>query len=209
MRITLNSKCRLCRTEGCKLMLKGARCLSAKCPIEKRGAVRPGMHGAKSPSKPTDYGIQLRAKQKAKRLYGIQEAQFRKIYANAQKMKGLVGDNFLVLLERRLDNAVYLSGLSLSRSLAKQFISHKHILVNGKPLNVSSYETKVGDVITLSKTALEQYQEQLPAVQKDFNSPSWIDLNKQTYTAKITSLPIREEITNGVDVNLIIEFYSR
>lgn len=208
MRITLNSKCRLCRTEGTKLMLKGARCTS-KCPIDKKGAVKPGMHGNKSSKKPTDYGIQLRAKQKAKRFYGVQETQFRNTFEAAKKLKGLVGDNFSVLLERRLDNVVYLSGLAASRSAAKQHISHKHFLINGKNLNIASYEVKVGDVIAFTNSALKTFQENLPLSDKDFRVPSWIDLNKQTCTAKVISLPTREDINNGVDVNLIIEFYSR
>lgn len=189
-------------------MLKGVRCTS-KCPIDKKGAVKPGMHGNKSSKKPTDYGIQLRAKQKAKRLYGVQETQFRNTFEEAKKLKGLVGDNFLSLLERRLDNVVYLSGFAPSRSAAKQHISHKHLLVNGKSHNVSSYEVKIGDVITFKKGALETFQEQLPLNEKDFNTVLWIDLNKQTYTAKVIALPNREDINNGVDVNLIIEFYSR
>lgn len=189
-------------------MLKGARCTS-KCPIDKKGAVKPGMHGNKSSKKPTDYGIQLRAKQKAKRFYGVQETQFRNTFEAAKKLKGLVGDNFSVLLERRLDNVVYLSGLAASRSAAKQHISHKHFLINGKNLNIASYEVKVGDVIAFTNSALKTFQENLPLSDKDFRVPSWIDLNKQTCTAKVISLPTREDINNGVDVNLIIEFYSR
>lgn len=189
-------------------MLKGARCTS-KCPIDKKGAVKPGMHGNKNTRKPTDYGIQLRAKQKAKRFYGVQETQFRNTFEEAKKLKGLVGDNFMSLLERRLDNVVYLSGFAPSRSAAKQHISHKHLLINGKTLNVSSYEVKIGDVITFKKGALETFQEELPLNDKDFKTTSWIDLNKQNYTTKIIALPIREDINNGVDVNLIIEFYSR
>src|SRR4030043_1118975 len=121
-RATVDTKCRLCRAEGQKLYLKGARCFSSKCPIEKKGAVHPGMHGIQSRRKPTDYGIQLRAKQKVKRIYGLQETQFRNLYLKAKKLKGLVGDNFLILLERRLDNIVYLAGLARSRNHARQLI---------------------------------------------------------------------------------------
>lgn len=205
-RITLNSKCRLCRTEGTKLYLKGVRCLSPKCPIEKKGAVPPGMHGLKSNKKPTDYGIQLRAKQKAKRIYGIQETQFHNYYLAAKKLKGLVGENLMILVERRLDNVVYLAGFVASKSQAKQTISHKHILVNDKVVNVPSYSVKVGDVISLVPSASK---EDLRLDDKDFKVPSWLDLNKKTYTVKVISLPPKDGVGAGIDVNLIIEYYSR
>lgn len=208
-RITLDSKCRLCRAEGMKLYLKGTRCFSSKCPVEKKGAVRPGMHGMKRPSKPTDYGLQLRAKQKAKRLYGVLETQFKNYYQKAKKLKGLVGDNLLILVERRLDNVVYLTGLSLSRSHAKQLISHRHIKVNGKPLNISSYSVKVNDVIELDSKIIEKLKDTLRLNDKDFKTPAWLDLNKSSYTVKIISLPKVEDIQSGVDINLIIEYYSR
>lgn len=208
-RITLNSKCRLCRAEGGKLYIKGSRCVSAKCPIEKKGAVKPGMHGIKSIKKPTDYGIQLRAKQKAKRIFGVQETQFKNYYLKAKQLKGLVGNNLLILLERRLDNIVYISGLSSSRSLSKQLISHKHILVNDKTLNVSSYTVKVGDIIGLDKKSLDRTKDTLPLIEKDFKVPSWLDLNKKSYSVKVISLPSSDEINKDIDINLIIEYYSR
>lgn len=208
-RITLNTKCRLCRAAGAKLYLKGDRCNSAKCPIEKKGAVKPGMHGAKGGSKPTDYGIQLRAKQKAKRIYGVQETQFKNYYLKAKKLKGLVGDNLMILLEKRLDNVLIQAGLALSRSLSKQLISHKHVLVNGEKLNVASYETKIGDVISLDDKTMAFYKENLPAVEGDFKAPQWLDLNKKNLTVKVISTPVREELANDIDVNLIIEYYSR
>jgi small subunit ribosomal protein S4 len=207
-RITLNSKCRLCRAEGSKLYLKGTRCTS-KCPIDKKGAVRPGMHGIKASKKPTDYGIQLRAKQKAKRIYGIQETQFKNYFLKAKTLKGLVGENLMVLIERRLDNVLYLSGLASSRSGAKQYISHKNVLVNGKVNNISSYEVKVGDVISLSKKIIDKYQEVLPVSSKDFKSPMWLETNNKDYSTKVISLPKADENTNGIDINLIIEYYSR
>ena len=208
-RITLNSKCRLCRAEGMKLYLKGTRCFSSKCPVEKKGAVRPGMHGMKRPSKPTDYGLQLRAKQKAKRLYGVLETQFKNYYQKAKKLKGLVGDNLLILVERRLDNVVYLAGLSLSRSHAKQLISHRNIKINGKPLNISSYSVKPGDVIELDNKIVEKLKDTLRLNDKDFKTPAWLDLNKSNYSVKIISPPKVEDIQSGVDINLIIEYYSR
>lgn len=208
-RITLNAKCRLCRAAGSKLYLKGVRCNSSKCPIEKKGAVKPGMHGAKGGSKPTDYGIQLRAKQKAKRIYGVQETQFKNYYLKAKKLKGLVGDNLMILLEKRLDNVVFQAGLVLSKSLAKQLISHNHVLVNGKKLNVSSYETKIGDVISFDEKTTNAYKDVVPGIENDFKAPQWLDLNKKNFTVKVISTPVREEIGHDIDVNLIIEYYSR
>jgi len=209
MRSTLDTKCRLCRTEGVKLYLKGARCFSPKCPLEKKGAVKPGMHGTKRSRKPTDYGIQLRAKQKAKRFYGVAETQFKNYYTAAKKLKGLVGENLLILIERRLDNVIYLSGLCLSRSHAKQLISHKEVLVNGKVLNISSYLVKVGDVITLKSKTIEKNGDTYKYADKDFKAPEWIDLDKSKSSAKIIALPIIDQNHNGIDVNLIIEYYSR
>lgn len=208
-RITVGAKCRLCRTEGQKLYLKGIRCDGAKCPIEKKGAIKPGMHGAKRGSKPTEYGIQLRAKQKAKRLYGVAETQFKNYYLKAKILKGLVGDNLQILLERRLDNVLYKSGLALSRSQAKQFISHKHVLVNGKKLNINSYSVKIGDEVALDKIIVKKFDELLPINNKDFKSPRWLESDKKKYLVKVSSLPIKEDINTGVDINLIIEYYSR
>jgi len=207
-RITLDTKCRLCRAAGNKLYLKGIRCYSAKCPIERKGAVKPGMHGVKSGSKLTDYGIQLKAKQKAKRIYGVQETQFKNYYLKAKTLKGLVGENLLILLEKRLDNVLILSGLALSRSSAKQLISHGHVLVNDKVLNVPSYQVKLKDVITLDKKIADKIGE-LPGSSADFKGPSWLDLNKQKLSVKIISSPVREEMANDIDINLIIEYYSR
>jgi small subunit ribosomal protein S4 len=207
-RITLDAKCRLCRAAGNKLYLKGTRCYSAKCPIEKKGAVKPGMHGAKNASKMTDYGIQLKAKQKAKRIYGVQETQFKNYYLKAKTLKGLVGDNLLTLVEKRLDNVLYLAGLCLSRSSAKQLISHGHVLVNGEVLNVPSYQVKIKDIISLDKKIIDKIAS-IPASESDFKTKNWLDLNKKDLTVKIISEPLREEIGNDIDINLIIEYYSR
>jgi len=207
-RITLDAKCRLCRAAGDKLYLKGIRCYSPKCPIEKKGAVKPGMHGVKSSSKPTDYGIQLKAKQKAKRIYGVQETQFKNYYINAKKLKGLLGDNLLILLEKRLDNVLYLAGLALSRSSAKQLISHGHILVNGKVMDISSYQVKINDVIGLESKIIDKIGA-VPANEADYKTKSWLDLNKKDLTVKVISEPLKEEIGNAIDINLIIEYYSR
>ncbi len=210
MRTTLDTKCRLCRTEGTKLFLKGARCFSSKCPIEKKGAVRPGMHGLKRTKKLSDYAIQLRAKQQAKRYYGgLLETQFRNYYDKAKLMKGLVGQNLLSLLERRLDNAVFMAGLALSRSHARSLVSHKKILVNGKVLNIPSYSVKIDDVLTLSPKIIEKSGDLLKLSDKDFKSPEWIEVNKTKYSAKINSLPVVDASISGININLIIEYYSR
>ena len=207
-RVTLDTKCRLCRAAGTKLYLKGTRCYSAKCPIEKKGAVKPGMHGAKSGSKPTDYGIQLKAKQKAKRIYGVQETQFKNYYLKAKTLKGLVGDNLLNLLEKRLDNVLYLAGLSLSRSSAKQLISHGHVTLNGKVMDIPSYQVKIKDIIGLDSKIADKITG-VPASEADFKTKNWLDLNKKDLTVKIISEPFKEEIGNDIDINLIIEYYSR
>lgn len=209
MRSTLNTKCRLCRAEGVKLYLKGARCFSPKCPLEKKGAIKPGMHGSKRAKKPTDYGIQLRAKQKAKRIYGVAETQFKNYFTQAKKLEGLVGNNLMMLLERRLDNFVYSAGLCLSRSHAKQLISHKSILVNDKSLNISSYSVKIGDVISLKPKIVEKSDGTFKYADKDFKVSEWIDLDKSKNSAKMIALPIIDQNQNGIDVNLIIEYYSR
>jgi len=209
MRSTLDTKCRLCRAEGVKLYLKGARCFSPKCPLEKKGAIKPGMHGLKRGKKATDYGIQLRAKQKAKRIYGVAETQFKNYFIAAKKLKGLVGDNLMILLERRLDNVVYAAGLCLSRSHAKELISHKLILVNDAVLNISSYSVNVGDIITLKQKIVKESGDTFKYSDKDFKAPEWIDLNKSKASAKIIALPIIDQNQNGIDVNLIIEYYSR
>ncbi|MGI5841312.1 MAG: 30S ribosomal protein S4 [Patescibacteria group bacterium] len=207
-RITLDTKCRLCRAEGTKLYLKGERCFS-KCPIDKKGAVKPGMHGLRRSNKPSDYGLQLRAKQKAKRIYGVQETQFKNYFQQAKKIKGLVGDNLMSLLETRLDNVVYQSGLALSRNHAKQLISHSHVLVNSKPLNVNSYLVKVGDLISLDPAASSLSQDNFRLQDKDFTTPTWMEKSKKDNSVKIISQPVVDELNNDIDVNLIVEYYSR
>jgi small subunit ribosomal protein S4 len=208
-RITLDTKCRLCRTAGTKLFLKGARCLSSKCPIEKKGAVPPGMHGVKSNKKRTDYGIQLRAKQTAKRIFGVQETQFKNYFLKAKALKGLVGDNLMNLVQKRLDNIVYESGLSLSRSHAKQLISHGHILINGKVLDISSYSVKMKDVVSVDEYTLSTRPDEMRSADKDFKAPAWLELNKAKHSVSILTEPTRETVSQEIDVNLIIEYYSR
>jgi small subunit ribosomal protein S4 len=199
-RVTLDTKCRLCRAEGVKLYLKNERCLSPKCPIEKKGGILPGMHGAKRAKKPTDYGIQLRAKQKAKRIYGVQERQFKNYYLKAKTMLGLVGENLLSLLERRLDNILYVTGLASSRSQAKQLVSHKHVRVNDKVNNVPSLSLKIGDTIMVDDKMVKL---------KEATVPAWLQLDKSSNLVKVIALPTRDDITKEIDENLIIEYYSR
>ena len=208
-RITLDSKCRLCRAAGTKLYLKGSRCLSSKCPIEKKGAIPPGMHGAKRAKRPTDYGIQLKAKQKAKRIFGVQETQFKNYFFEAKTKKGLVGDNLLDLLARRLDNVVFESGLSLSRSHAKQLISHGHIKVNDRTLDVSSYTVKKSDVISLDTKSAAKSLDLIRLTDKDFKAPKWLELNKSKYSVSLTSGSPEYDYPKEIDLNLIIEYYSR
>jgi small subunit ribosomal protein S4 len=208
-RLTLDTKCRLCRSEGAKLFLKSARC-STKCPIDKRGAVSPGMHGMKRAKKPTDYGIQLRAKQKAKRIYVINETQFHNLFNQAKKLKGQVGTNLLTLLERRLDSVLYSSGLSASRSHAKQLISHGNVLVNGQVLSIPSYLVKVGDKISLKADDVEKSKEILRITDKDLKTPVWIEVDSQKLTAKVNKFPLVDDLpVNDIDINLIVEYYSR
>jgi len=207
-RITSLTKCRLCRAEGEKLFLKGARCFSGKCPIEKRGSVPPGMHGLKR-KRPSDYGLQLRAKQKAKRIFAVNETQFRNYYLTAKKLKGLVGDNLIILLERRLDNVVFLSGLSLSKSHARQLVSHKNVLVNQQKINIASYQVQVGDKITINPKLLEKFADSLKINQKDFQTPGWLKVDKAKLTVTVTALPDLQTSQTNIDTNLIIEYYSR
>lgn len=207
-RDTLHTKCRLCRREGVKLYLKGARCLSSKCPIEKKGAVPPGMHGLKRASRQSSYGIQLRAKQKVKRFYGVLERQMKRYYLQAKDMEGLLGHNLLIQLEIRLDNVVCIAGLAKSRSAAKQLISHRKVIVNGKILNVSSYQIKVNDVVSL-KPVKKMADMDINATDKDFKAPPWMELDKAQYSVKIINMPKRQDIPQDFEENLIIEYYSR
>ena len=198
--------CRQCRREGCKLFLKGQRCMSAKCAIERRPVV-PGQHGLMR-RKEKEYGIQLREKQKVKRAYGVLEKQFRKTYEEAVRMKGVTGDNLLSLLERRLDNVVYRMGIGDSRSEARQIVNHRHITVNGKAVNIPSYTVCKGDIIAIkeNKRALDIFKSL-----KDAKPimPKWLEFNGAKLTGKILDLPMRDDIDLNIHENLIIELYSK
>ena len=202
----VDADCRLCRREGCKLFLKGDRCVSPKCAMEKRPVV-PGQHGL-GRKKITDYGLQLREKQKVKRAYGLLEKQFRGYFEKANHMKGVVGENMLSLLERRLDNVIYRMGIGDSRSESRQIVNHGHICVNGRVVNIPSYSVKVGDVISVkdSKKDLEKFKQL-----KDIKlvTPKWLEFNNNSLSGKIIALPKRDDIDLNIQEHMIIELYSR
>lgn len=198
--------CKICRREGCKLFLKGERCLSKKCSFERRPNV-PGVHGA-ARKKLTEYGLQLREKQKVKRAYGLQEKQFRGYYEKASTMRGKVGENMLSLLERRLDNVVYRMGIGASRAESRQIVNHGHILVNGINVNIPSYIVKADDVIAIkeNKRELAMFKEL-----KDVKvvMPKWLEFDANKLTGKINALPQRDDIDLNIQEHLIIELYSK
>lgn len=203
-----DANCRLCRREGQKLFLKGERCYSTKCAMEKRNYA-PGQHG-QSRKKLSEYGTQLREKQKAKRFYGLQETQFRNLFEKAAKKKGITGENMLILLETRLDNVVFRLGLASSRKEARQLINHGHFLVNGKKVNIPSYLVKKEDVIQLrdkSKT-VQVINDALGAVVRR-GVPQWMSLDKDSLKGVISGMPAREDITIPIQEQLIVELYSK
>ena len=201
-----DADCRLCRREGCKLFLKGDRCISPKCALERR-PVAPGQHGM-GRKKVTDYGEQLREKQKVKRAYGLLEKQFRSYYDKATRMKGVVGENMLSLLERRLDNVIYRMGIGDSRSESRQIVNHGHICVNGRVVNVPSYIVKTGDEVSVKESSqdIEKFK-QLRGVK--ITMPKWLDFNTNTMSGKILDLPKRDDIDLNIREHMIIELYSR
>jgi len=203
----LDSKCRLCRREGRKLFLKGERCFSPKCPLEKKGAVAPGQHGLKMRRRLSEYGVQLREKQKAKRTYGVLERQFRRYFKKAFKKRGATGEALLQLLESRLDNVVYRLGFVPSRSVARQLVHHGHILVDGKKVDIPSYQVKPGQVINLNLKAMKMEVVKKSLAEKKKEIPSW--LQKKAAVGKIIRLPTREEIGADIAEQLIVEYYSR
>lgn len=202
----INADCRLCRREGMKLFLKGERCTSKKCAIERRVGV-PGMH-PNTKKKPSEYLIQLREKQKVKRAYGLLEKQFRGYYDEAARMKGKTGEVMLSLLERRLDNVVYRLGLGASRAMARQIVNHTHILVNGKVVNIPSYQIKVGDVISVKEKSSKS---PLFAAVKDSRVivPKWLEFEPAKLTGKVIALPARDDIDLTIAEHYIIERYSK
>ena len=200
--------CRICRREGVKLFLKGTRCMTEKCAIERR-SYPPGQHG-QGRSRVTDYSAQLREKQKLRRMYGLQERQFRGIFKRAERQGGVTGENLLRLLEQRLDNVVYRIGFALSRRQARQLVNHGHILLNGKKADIPSLTTSVGDVITVKskshellaiKSALE--------VTEGRGDPNWIEVDRDAFRGTINALPAKDDIGAPVNEQVIVELYSR
>ena len=202
-----DSVCRQCRREGQKLFLKGDRCFSEKCAVSKRHTP-PGMHG-QGRKKQSEYGIQLREKQKVRRAYGVLESQFRKYYDLASNMRGITGENMLSLLERRLDNVAYRLNFGDSRPMARQMVTHGHILVNGKKVDIPSYSVKVGDVITLRERSREQAAFKALREGTGVVTPKWLTFDAQNLTGTVAAMPAREDIDCPIEEHLIVELYSR
>ena len=202
--------CRLCRREGIKLFLKGSRCFTEKCAIEKRNFV-PGQHGQSRRPKIAGYGLQLREKQKVKRTYGLLERQFRGYFEKALRIKGPTGENLIIMLERRLDNVINRAGFAGSHAQARQFILHGHVRVNGKKVNIPSYLVKVGDELSL-KDKMRQNAMVLEArnVAQSQNTVPWLEIDRENFKAKVMAMPKREDIqTPAFNEQLIVELYSK
>lgn len=204
-----DSVCRQCRREGAKLFLKGDRCYTDKCAWTKRHTP-PGQHGQSRMKKSSEYGIQLREKQKVRRAYGVLEGQFRAYYDKAASMRGVTGENMLSLLERRLDNVVYRLGFGDSRAMARQLVNHGHIRVNGKKVDIPSFCVKPGQVISVRESSRD-----IPALKKlreegmNRPIPQWLDVDVENLAGKVVQLPAREDIDFDIKEHLIVEFYSR
>jgi small subunit ribosomal protein S4 len=200
--------CRLCRRENLKLFLKGERCYTDKCAIERRN-YPPGQHGQGRP-KFSEYSIQLREKQKVKRIYGLMENQFRRTFAEANRTKGITGETLLVLLERRLDNVAYRLGFASSRAEARTLVRHGHILVNGGKTNIPSYSVRAGDVISVKEQSrqLGRVQSAMEGAQRR-GVPDWAEVDRETLSGRIKILPARSDITMPINEKLIVELYSK
>jgi len=203
------SVCRQCRREKLKLFLKGDRCYSDKCAFEKR-AFPPGQHGQARMRKVSDYSIQLREKQKVRRIYGMLEGQFKRYFVMAERAKGVTGENLLVFLERRLDNTIFRLGYASSRTQARQLVKHNHIQVNSKTVNIPSFLISVNDVISIREKSrkIETINDSLEAVARR-GVPNWLELDQKNYTGKVKALPDRQEITMPIQEQLIVELYSK
>jgi small subunit ribosomal protein S4 len=201
--------CRLCRREGMKLFLKGAKCFSDKCPIEKRNFA-PGQHGKDRKAKIVGYGLQLREKQKTKRIYFTQEGQFRNYFEKAARTKGVTGEMLLQQLERRLDNVVYRLGFAVARRQARQLVRHGHIAVNGRKVNIPSYQVSQGEEITIRDNSRKL---SILEIAKEFSShqttPNWLEVDRDNYKGRVLALPKREDIQLPVNEQLIVELYSK
>ena len=199
--------CRLCRREGDKLFLKGERCYTDKCPVVRRN-YPPGQHG-QGRKKSSEYGVQLRAKQRARRYYGVLEGQFRHYFEIADRQPGVTGENLLRILESRLDNVVYRLGWATSRPEARQLVRHGHYEVNGRRVNIPSYRVKAGDVITINKNSRDSEKFKAIIEASGRPVPQWLDVDKNILQAKVISLPNRDQIDLNVEETLIVELYSK
>jgi small subunit ribosomal protein S4 len=205
----LDPKCRQCRREGEKLFLKGEKCFTDKCAIEKRN-FPPGQHGQRRNQRLSDYGVQLREKQKLRRIYGILEGQFRSYYAEADRQKGITGENLLQLLECRLDNVAYRMGLGASRTEARQIVRHNSILVNGKRVNIPSYQVKPGDTVQVAEAAKNQLRIKgalAAAEQRGF--PEWLEVDVKALKGTFKAKPQRDELPATINESLVVELYSK
>jgi small subunit ribosomal protein S4 len=202
------SECRLCRREGLKLFFKGDRCYTEKCAFERRGYA-PGEHG-QARKKYSDYGVQLREKQRLKRMYGLLENQFKGYFERADRMKGITGSNLLMLLERRLDNAVYRLGFAPSRNDARQLVRHNHFLVNGKKVNIPSFMVRKDDIVELREKSRKVLPilDSLETVARR-GIPGWLELDKDNFKGVVKAIPAREDITMPVQEQLVVELYSK
>ena len=203
-----DSVCRMCRREGTKLFLKGDKCFSSKCAVQNR-PTPPGQHGQARQRKMSEYGIQLREKQKCRRAYGVLEVQFAHYYEKAANMRGVTGENLLCLLERRLDNVVYRLGFGASRAQARQIVLHGHITVNGKRVNVPSFSVKEGDKIAIHEASrdIEHFKALREGTGRTL--PQWLTMDAENLTGTVSALPRREDIDLTINEQLIVEYYSR
>ena len=202
--------CRLCRREGMKLYLKGERCFKEKCSFETRKGKIPGQHGAGKMKKPTGYALQLREKQKVKRIYGVLEKQFRLYFQHADSKKGVTGHNLLAFLEQRLDNVVYRLGFAASRAAARQMVMHGHVLVNGKRVDIPSYQTRPGQTVELGQRArANEGVKSSVETATGRGVPQWLSLDAPAFKGQVMAAPKREDITLEINEQLIVELYSK
>ena len=201
--------CKLCRREGVKLMLKGDRCMGPKCSVDRRPTA-PGVHGAKRQRKMSDYGLQLREKQKARRIYGVLERQFSKHYAEAKRVTGATGERLLQILELRLDNVVYRMGFADSRPQARQIVRHGHFMVNGRATDIPSYILKAGDTIAVKENSRgKEYFKVVADSIGRTDVPGWLNLDAKNLSGRVVNAPVRSEMDVVLDEQLIVEYYSR
>jgi len=202
-------RCKICRRHGVKLFLKGTRCSTDKCAFERR-PYGPGQHGQRRRRKPSDYGIQLKEKQKAKRLYGVLEKQFRNYYAEADRLRGITGENLMKLLERRLDNIVYRLGFAYSRSAARELVVHGHIEVNGRKVDIPSYSIRQGDEVVVRENSQRLHEVRMSVDAKSgVGTVDWLELDPKRFMGRVLDLPSRDQIPTPVNEQLIVNFYSR